>query len=181
MGGNLPISALMKGRIDMDSFSEDMKEFHAQLRTGEVQRAYRGLMQFMLDLKTRLGKTHPELAVSGGLYPGYMDMTYFAIVTEELKKRNLKIAVVFVYEAFRFEVWLSGVNRQVQAQVWEMIKEQGWEKFRLVDNPKVADAVIEHVLVEDPDFGDLPALTTMIENGIIGFIRDVERFFLEHE
>jgi hypothetical protein len=41
-------------------------------------------------------------------------MTYFAVVPPSLKRRARKIAIVFNYEAFRFEAWLSATNRQLQ-------------------------------------------------------------------
>jgi hypothetical protein len=43
-----------------------------------------------------------------------MDMTNFSFIPKSFKQRNLKIAVVFIHEAFRFEAWLAGYNKQVQ-------------------------------------------------------------------
>jgi hypothetical protein len=34
--------------------------------------------------------------------------------------------------------------------------------------------VLAHILVSDPDFGDLDALTSEIERGTLEFIKDVE-------
>ena len=39
-------------------------------------------------------------------------MTYFALFPDALKKHNLKLATVFNYQTFRFEVWLAARNRQ---------------------------------------------------------------------
>jgi len=160
----------------MTSFADDMREFQSQLALGRVQAAYQGLMQYMLDLKTHFTKKHPDYSVSGSLYQGYMDMTYFAIVPETLKQRGLKIAVVFVYGSFRFEVWLSGCNRQVQARYWQLLKDSGWAKYRLVPDPKGFDSILVHPLADPPDFGDLDALTAQIEQGTLVFIQDVEEF-----
>jgi len=111
--------------------------------------------------------------VPGNVYQGYMDMTYFSIIPPSLKQHKLKIAVVFLYDAFRFEVWLSGYNRQVQAKYWQMFRERGWQPYRLVDDPLKADAILEHILVAEPDFTDPDALTRQIEIGVTAFIKEM--------
>ena len=93
----------------MPSIQEDMNEFRSQLRTGSIQKAYKTLLGTMLDLRIHFQNRYPGYSISG-LYQGYMDMTYFAIVPPSLKLRSLKIAIVFNYEAFRFEAWLAGRN-----------------------------------------------------------------------
>ena len=105
-----------------------------------------------------------------------MDMTYFSIFPKTLKDRKLKIAIVFLHETFRFEVWLAGVNKQVQTKYWKLIKESDWNKYHIVSTTKGADSIIEYVLVDNPDFSDLDTLTKQIEREALKFIKDVERF-----
>ncbi len=158
----------------MTSFQECINEYKKQLKKGAVQVAYRGLMEYIMGLRTHFSKKFPEYDVPGNIYYGYMDMTYFSIIPKSIKERKLKIAIVFLHEAFRFEVWLSGVNRQVQKRYWEMIKKSGWNKYRLVNQEKGVDSIIEHVLIDDPDFNDLTALTTKIEKGVLKFTKEIE-------
>ena len=160
----------------MANFADDMQEFRELLKNGSVQEAYRGLIQFMLDLKTRLAKKYPDYSISGGLYQGYMDMTYFSFTPTTLKEQQLKVAIVFVYETFRFEAWLAAVNKQVQAKYWKMIKDSSWDKYHLVPGVAGQDGIIECVLVADPDFSDPGALTKQIEEGTLEFIADLEIF-----
>lgn len=159
----------------MPTLQEAMQDYKAQLHAGVIQSAYRGLMAYMMDLRTHLMKKHPEDVVTN-LYQGYMDMTYFAFMPQSLKERGLKVAVVFLYEDFRFEVSLVGYNKQFQKKYWQLIRESGWNKYRLVKTLKGEDAIISHTLVDDPDFGDLDALTERIEGGTLTFIADVEGF-----
>ena len=166
----------MKGVNQMVSLQDAMLDYKSQLEKGLIQTAYRGLMEYILGLKTFLKNKYPDYFVSGGLYNGYMDMTYFSFTPELLKQRNLKIAVVFVYDTFRFEVWLGGYNRQVQAQYWELFKDNNWEGYPLVADPLKVDAVMEHVLTAEPNFDDPEALTALIEQGTLKFIADVEEF-----
>ena len=160
----------------MNSFHESMLEYRKQLGLGAIQIAYKGLMEYMLGLRTYLKDRHPDFAVPGSLYFGYMDMTYFSLVPATFKERNLKIAVVFLHEAFRFEAWLAGVNKQVQAQTWQLIKDSGWEKYPLVPSIQGEDAILQYILAADPDFSNLEVLTGQIEQGALGFIADIEEF-----
>jgi hypothetical protein len=172
----LPTSCFRKRSEElMGSFSESMKEYKRQLEKGAIQEAYQGLMEYFRDLRTNFRNAYPQYSVSRSIYYGYMDMTYFSLFTESLKRRKLKIAIVFVYDAFRFEIWLSGSNRKVQSKYWKLFKENDWKKYDLASNPKRVDYIIDHILVSDPDFGDLDALTRQIEGGTLEFIRDVER------
>ncbi len=160
----------------MDSLQDHMHEYKSQLEKGFIQQAYRGLMQYMLALRSQFQKNYPDYDVPGNLYAGYMDMTYFAVIPAFLKERRLKAAVVFLHENFRFEVWLSGYNRQVQAQYWQIIKDAKLQQYRLVADPLKADSILEHVLVDNPDFSDLAGLTREIEEGTLRFILDIESF-----
>lgn len=164
----------------MNTVADDLQDLREQLKKGSLQRAYRGLMQFMLDLKTRLAKKYPDFSVPGGLYQGTMDMTYFSFTPTTLKDRQLKVAIVFVYETFRFEAWLSAVNKQVQARYWQLIKESGWDEYHLVPGVAGYDGIVECVLVADPDFSDPAALGQKIEAGSLEFISQVEGWLAEH-
>jgi hypothetical protein len=160
----------------MQSFGGSMKEYKLQMEKGTIPAAYRGLMEYLLALRNHFKNKYAEYAVPGSIYYGYMDMTYFSIVPAALKERQLKIAVVFIHETCRFEVWLAGTNKQVQAEYWKQIKESGWSKYRLVPTTRGADSILEHTLADDPDFGALGALTARIEAGVVEFIREVEGF-----
>ena len=165
----------------MKSLQEDMTEFRKQLEKGAIQKAYQGLMQYMLSLKNHFGKKYPDYSTSGSIYNGYMDMTYFSVVPSSLKDRDLKIAIVFVYESFRFEVWLSGRNQKVLAKYWEIFTESGWDRYKIAPQGKWVDSVLEHILAANPDFSDLEALTQRIEQGTLQFIDDVENFLSNHQ
>lgn len=160
----------------MGSFHEDIQEYQKLLEKGVIQKAYKGLMEYLMDLRIHFKNQYPDFFVSGNIYYGYMDMTYFSVIPESLKQQNLKIAIVFLHEACRFEVWLSGYNKQVQSRYWKLIKDSGWKKYHLVTDIKGADSILEFVLVAKPDFDDLDSLTSLIERGALNFIHDVESF-----
>jgi hypothetical protein len=166
--------------VNMESFPAYMDEYKKQLQRGAIQKAYKGLMEYIMNLRTHFKDKYPDCFVSGTIYYGYMDMTYFAFIPRSLKERNLKIAIVFNHEAFRFEVWLSGYNKQVQTQYWQLFKESNWKKYCLVSTTKGVDSILEYTLVDHPDFSDLDALTKQLESGTLKFIEDIEGFLSQH-
>ncbi len=160
----------------MESLQESMNELRVQLGKGLIQKAYQGLMDYIRDLRNYLKKKYPDYTVPGNIYYGYMDMTYFSVIPEFLKLQKLRIAIVFDYETFRFEVWLSGFNRDIQEKIWKLIKESGWDKYKTTTDPRRDDYIVSQILINDPDFSDLDGLTTQIEQGVLDFTADVEEF-----
>jgi len=160
----------------MATLQKCVSEYKRLLGKGEIQKAYKGILEYLLALRTHFEKQFPEWMVPGGLYTGYMDMSYFSIIPTSLKERKLKIAVVFIHETCRFEVWLAGVNKTVQAEYWQLIKDSGWSLYKPVATTQGADAIIESVLLENPNFNDLPGLTSQIQKGTQKFILDIEAF-----
>ena len=162
--------------FNVDAFHEAMMEYRSQLAKGAIIAAYRGLMDYFNGLRGYFQKKYPKVSVSGSVYYGFMDMTYFAVFPESLKRRKLKVAIVFLHEAFRFEVWLSAANKAVQAEYWNLVRERGWKKYRIPSTTKGVDSIIEHIVVDKPDFRDLDSLTEQIESGTLIFIDDDENF-----
>jgi hypothetical protein len=164
----------------LESFHEYVNEYKKQLEKGAIQKAYKGLMEYIMDLRTYFKNKYPDYFVSSSIYYGYMDMTYFSFFPESLKQRKLKIGIVFIHEAFRFEVWLFGYNKQVQSKYWKSFKESGWNKYHIVSTTKGVDSIVEYILADNPDFSDLDALTKQIDSATLIFIKDVEDFLSKH-
>jgi hypothetical protein len=157
----------------MESFHTSIPEFQAQLQKGSIQKAYQGIINTILGLKNDLKSKHPGWSLSSNIYQGYLDMTYFACTPPDLKDLGLKIAIVFVYQPFRFEVWLSAANKGIQQHFWEHIKAIGDHPYHLVPTVQGNDSILEYVLVDQPDFVDLQHLTHQVESGTLKFIDDV--------
>jgi hypothetical protein len=160
----------------MRSFHEYITEYRKQLKKGDIKEAYKGLMKYIMDLRVYFKNRYPDYFVSGSIYYGYMDMTYFSFYPESLKQQKLKVAIVFIHDTFQFEAWLAGYNKQVQTKYWNWFKEINWNKYRIPSDIKGIDSIMEHTLVDNPDFSDLDALTKQIEKEILEFIRDIESF-----
>ena len=172
---------LTRGRKDLDSLQESMKEYRKQLEKGHIQQAYRGLMDYFSALRLFFKKKYPDYSVSGSVYYGYMDMTYFPLFPRSLKRRKLKIAVVFVHDRLRFEVWLASMNKTVQKEYCRLFTDSNWRKYHIATTTKGVDSILDHILIENPDFSDLDALTEQIERGTLKFTKDIESFLSEHQ
>ena len=160
----------------MKPFHEYMNEYRKHMKKGSIQVAYKGLIEYIMDLRLHFKNRYPDYFVSGSIYYGYMDMTYFSFIPESLKRRKLRIAIVFIHEMCRFEVWLAGYNKKVQSEYWKLFKESEWNKYHIVSTIKDVDSIIEYILVDNPDFSDLDNLTVQIERGTLNFISDIEDF-----
>lgn len=164
----------------MHSIQEDMNELRIQLTKGSIQKAYRALFSFMMELRSHYVNKYGDPAVSG-LYQGYMDMTYFALFPPFLKRLDLKVAIVFNYDDFRFEAWLAARNRKVQRQYWELFKDSHWAEYRVVAPAGGIDSIIECDLAVDFDLSQPDTLISRIEGRTSAFINDLEIFLSENQ
>ncbi|NLD37808.1 MAG: hypothetical protein GX654_13155 [Desulfatiglans sp.] len=103
-------------------------------------------------------------------------MTYFALFPEELKARDLKLAIVFNYENFKFEVWLAARNRKVQKRYYELLLKSGYKKHPLIEPAVGIDAIVTAILKGDPSFEDESILTAEIIEGVTAFEKDIVTF-----
>jgi hypothetical protein len=158
-----------------------MVEYKKQMEIGDIREAYRGLMEYLMGLRAYFSNKYPDHIVSGNLYNGYMDMTYFSFSPASLKLKKLKVAIVFIHDKFRFEVWLSAYDKHVQTKYWKLAKESNWNKYNIPPATKGYDSIIEHILVENPDFSDLDKLITQIESETLKFIKNVENFLSKNK
>jgi len=156
----------------MDSLNDSIRKYTEELKNGRIQRAYRGIMTFISELKNHIERNQPKLATSA-LYFGYMDMTYFACTPPELRDQKLKIALVYLHEENRFEVWLAAANRQIQAQVVRQLSGRDLGRHTLVPIKPGEDAIISSVIVTQPDFDHPEVLVHLLEIEISRFSQEM--------
>lgn len=58
----------------------------------------------------------------------------------------------------------------------KQFKRKNYNGYNLASTTEGVDSIVEHILVSNPDFGDLDKLTEQIEKGSLDFIRDIEEF-----
>lgn len=156
----------------MATLNEQIREYTRQLQDGQIQKAYKGLLTFMSELKTYIEVNHPEYA-GGGLYSGYMDMTYFAITPAALKNLKLKIAVVYLHEESKFETWLAANNRPIQADWHVKLSQKSIAPYTLEKLQPGVDAIIAATLTAQPDFDQPEQLKQEIATKVYEFTQDM--------
>jgi len=76
----------------LNSFQESIIEYKKQLKIGHIQIAYKGLIEYIMGFRSYLNNKYPDYFVSGNIYFGYMDMTYFSFTPDSLKRLKLLIS-----------------------------------------------------------------------------------------
>jgi hypothetical protein len=168
----------MRGRL-MDSLNDYIKEYTIQLSKGQIQKAYKGIMAFMSGLRTYLENMYPDFTASA-LYFGYMDMTYFAFTPPDLRNKKLKIAIIYLHEQGKFEIWLGGSNRKIQAEYIKLLSGKNLGNYKLSQVLPGVDSIIESTLAEQPDFDQPEELKKLIERKTIEFINDITSLLNEN-
>ncbi|MDY8136176.1 DUF7000 family protein [Aquimarina sp. 2201CG5-10] len=158
----------------MKSFNEYIEIYQKQLEKGDIKEAYTRLMTYMRELKTHFATQYLDYNISNNVYQGVMDISYFSITSNALKNKKLKVAIIFNHNEIRFEAWLAGYNKQIQAKYWKIFKDTSFAKYRLTDDIKQHISILEHVLIDNPDFNNLETLTKEIERETLEFISQIE-------
>jgi hypothetical protein len=155
------------------SFADYIEKYKEQIEIGHIQKAYRGLIEYLMKLRTYFSNKYSVDFVIGNVYQGYMDITYFPFTPIPFKKQKLKIAIVFNHMKIRFEIWLVGQNRQIQKKYWKKFKNSDWDKYHIPESIREGFSIVDHMLIENPGFNNLNQLTKQIESGTIEFIKEI--------
>ncbi len=159
----------------MNSLNDCIKEYKNQIERGHINRAYKGILDFIMNLRTNLKNKYPDYFISS-IYQGYMDMTYFSFTPQRFREKKLKIAIIFIHKQICFEIWLAANNRGVQFEYRKLINKKKWEKYKTSDITLNPDSIIEYTLVENPDFNHLNILEEKIESKSLEFIKDLRSY-----
>lgn len=146
---------------DLNHYVHIYKE---QLKKGDIQEAYVGLVKYVTRLGATLSKNLSEHYSFGSLFQGYMDYTYFYYSNDFMKKRKLKMGLVLNHSKMQFEVWLLGQTIPIQEKYWEYFKSTKWNKNR-TKRPQYS--ILEAELIVNPDFTDLEKLSKKIEEELV--------------
>ena len=135
--------------------------YQEQIIKGDIQKTYNFLLKYVMQLKASLEKSFSQEYSFGNVSPGYLDFSYFPFYNDYLRDKKLRFGVVLNHREMRFELWLMGQNKKIQERYWDILKTSFWNQGRTA-MPQYA--VIETVLIDNPDFEKIEKLTTDIEN-----------------
>jgi hypothetical protein len=163
----------------METNQDCIRELNRQLKKGLIQKGYKAILDCLLSIRTSIQKQHPEYHCPSTFYQGYFDMSYFAVMTQILKSKGLKVAVVFNYYDFRFEIWLSASNKDIQKKYWDQMRDYPWKGYKVVPTVQGNDSILEYVIEEGIE--DLEYLKKVVEAKVDRFVEDIEEWIRGRE
>lgn len=161
-------------------FTKYVELYKEEIKNGQIPAVYRGILDFISKLRIYLSKEYPLHFMTGGIYQGYMDLSFFTFTPKSLKNLKLKCPIIFNHIDFRFEIWLVGNNRKVQKKYWDIFAGSDWDRYYVPEELGKEFSIVEHVLVENPDFFHAQALMETIESNALQFIGDIEHILLDN-
>ena len=156
----------------MKTLNELIDGYTHHLQQGEIQIAYKGILEFLGKLRSEFIKKYPHYDVSS-IYQGYMDMSYFSLSTKSLKDKGLKIAIVYLHEKGAFEAWLSARNRDIAKGYTSILNSNIAGDVNLFHDNSNTDAIIECILTLTPSFGDQSLLIDTIDQAVEKFVKTI--------
>jgi len=78
-----------------EPLNQYIKDYIKQLELENVAKGYKGLMEYLMNLRTHFINQYPTEFIIGNFYQGYMDISYFPVTPGSLKNQKLKIGLVF--------------------------------------------------------------------------------------
>nr|WP_260256591.1 hypothetical protein [Elizabethkingia miricola] len=87
----------------MKTLNDYVQVYKEQLVKKDIQKAYHGLMKYMMSLKASSSGVYEGRFSFGNISFGYMDFTYFPFHNEFLRERKLRFGIVLNHEKMRFE------------------------------------------------------------------------------
>jgi len=160
----------------MNSLTDCVRSYRELVQQGDIVLAYKGIQEFLAELRRELMRRHPDWGSPSSVYQGYMDMSYFALMPPALKERRLKLAIVYLHPDMRFDVWLSGMKREVQDTLRPLFQAATWPDYTIPEDGVWVDSIVEYVVEDAPDFDDPGTLTDRIDTGVSAFADDMVSF-----
>lgn len=141
----------------------NLPNFKAQPRPGNTPLNYHELIGYMKELRAFFGKAYDTYFKLGSIYQGNPDFSYFSLTTEALKKQKLKFVIILNHKMMCFSICLSGQNKRIRKKYWEMFKSSEWNSYHLAESINDSLSIVDHTMVEKPDFDHRRILTEQIE------------------
>ncbi|WP_197433016.1 DUF7000 family protein [Janthinobacterium sp. B9-8] len=132
--------------------------YKAAFSSGELQKTYQDLVGIVQNLRTEFSKKYKsEFSIANVLH-GYIDFTYFYLQNDYLRKKKLKLAIVFNHKNANFELWLLGQTKDVQILYWRKLREVKWVNEEAMPEYSIFEAP----LLLAPDFDSSTKLSESI-------------------
>lgn len=159
------------------SLNSRIPAYKAAFSSGELQKTYQDLVGIVQNLRTEFAKKYKsEFSIAIVLH-GYIDFTYFYLQNDYLKKKRLKLAIVFNHRNANFELWLLGQTKVVQILHWKKLREVKW-----VNKDAMPEySIFEAPLLVAPDFDSSTKLSDSIHSQFDTLSKEVFNILAAYE
>jgi len=168
----VPLEKTDNIKIDRTS-NITLSSYKKQSSQCEAPLDYHELIKYMKELRAFFIKEYDPYFKEGNVYQGSPDFSYFSLTTAELKKQKLKFVIILNHKLLSFSICLSGQNKSIRKKYWQMFKDSDWNKYHLVESIDDSLSIIDHTIVENPDFSNRRTLTEQIEAESLKFINEL--------
>lgn len=134
---------------------------------------YHDFISYMKELRAFFQKEYYTIFKLGNLYQGNREYTYFSLTPEKLKKQKLKFVIILNHKIPSFTICLSGQNKTIRKKYWDMFTENDWNKYHLAESINNSLSIMDHTIVENPDFESRTSLTKQIETESLKFMNEL--------
>lgn len=153
--------------------SVDFSDYEKQDKQCNNNLDYHQLINYMKELRAFFQKEYEMNFKLGNIYRGSSEYSYFSLTTEELKKRKLKFVIILNHQLMQFEICLSGQNKDIRKKYWKLFKGSDWNKYHIAESINNSLMIIDHIIVNNPDFNNPNQLTEQIDMESMKFINEI--------
>lgn len=157
--------------------SNYINDYKNIIQTTNLQNGYQEFIKFFRYLRTYLEKEMPDYIFTSNIVENNMDYSYFQFTNQNLKSKNIKMAIAFVHKKIDFEIWLSGVNRKTQNYYYENIKDD-LLKYTLTSNPNKTDYILKTKIINECNYDNIDQTLIEIKQNIDDFIDNIKNILL---
>lgn len=150
-----------------------LDEYKTVLATTRVQQGYQQILQVLKYVSSSLQQQMTNHDFSKRIVENQMQFSYFQLTDPALKKRGLKVQIIFIHKSCVFEVWLSGYNRKIQRDYYSKISSLK-HPFSICKDPESSDYIMKKTLQTDLLNGSIDEIILEIKTSII----ELEEYFL---
>lgn len=130
----------------MEMFDKDILEFKKLLQTTHLKQGYQKTQQLLRNIRNDLNKEMKDYRFQAKVAENNMEYAYFQGQDELMKAYGLKVVVIFDYLHFDFEVWISGVNRQIQVAYQRYLQTIDDQTWQLTNDPLHQDYILRYLI-----------------------------------
>lgn len=144
-----------------------------QVLASEQQLDHYQLIIRMKELQLFFQKAYEADFTFGNVYQGNKNFSYFSLTSHDLKKVKLKFVIILDHVGLRFRICLSGQNKAVRKKYWKLFKNSDWDRFPLVATIENSLSIMDHTLLEQPNFSEMETVYKLIEQEALMFINEL--------